>query len=59
MHFSLARNGYRYPEILEAIINRIPAPVGEPEAPLKALVLDSVYNNYRGSSCTHASLRGP
>ncbi len=43
-----AKMGIGIPAILESIINRIPAPVGEPEASLKALVLDSVYNNYRG-----------
>ncbi|MFC2090978.1 translation elongation factor 4, partial [Bacteroidota bacterium] len=35
-------------EILEAIIEKIPAPTGDPEAPLQALIFDSVFNSFRG-----------
>ncbi len=43
-----AKTGEGVDEILKAIIERIPAPKGDPEAPLQALIFDSVYNSYRG-----------
>ena len=42
------KTGEGVPEILEAIINRIPAPSGDPHAPLQALIFDSVFNPFRG-----------
>jgi len=42
------KTGLGVPEILEAIIARIPAPHGDPDAPLQALVFDSVFNSFRG-----------
>ena len=44
-----AKNGIGIQEILDAIIDRIPAPSGNPDAPLKALIFDSVFNPYRGT----------
>jgi len=42
------RAGIGIGEILEAIVERIPAPSGNPEAPLQALIFDSVFNSFRG-----------
>ena len=43
-----ARTGVGVPLVLEAIVNRIPAPTGDPDAPLQALIFDSVFNPFRG-----------
>ncbi|MDP9078708.1 MAG: translation elongation factor 4 [Bacteroidota bacterium] len=42
------KTGMGVHDILRAIVARVPAPVGDPEAPLQALIFDSVYNSFRG-----------
>ncbi len=42
------KTGEGVPEILEAIVARVPAPKGDPEAPLQALIFDSEFNSFRG-----------
>ncbi|WP_297126208.1 translation elongation factor 4 [uncultured Porphyromonas sp.] len=42
------RSGVGIKEILDTIVEKVPAPVGDPDAPLQALIFDSVFNAYRG-----------
>jgi GTP-binding protein LepA len=55
---SSGKTGFGVDNILAAIIDRIPAPEGDPNAPLQALIFDSVYNSYRGIETYFRILNG-
>lgn len=52
------RTGQGVDEILTAIVQKIPAPTGDPDAPLQALIFDSVYNSFRGIIVYYRILNG-
>lgn len=46
-----AKEGLNIPDVLAAVVERIPAPESDPDRPLKALIFDSYYDNYKGAMC--------
>ncbi len=52
------KTGLGVPEIMEAVVERIPAPKGDPEAPLQALIFDSMFNSFRGVIAYYRVING-
>lgn len=53
-----AKTGLNIKQVLDQIVDRIPAPVGDTEAPLQALIFDSYYDNYKGAVCLVRIMNG-
>lgn len=53
-----AKTGFGVPEILDAIVDRVPAPKGDEHGPLQALIFDSVYNPFRGIEAYYKVVSG-
>jgi len=52
------KTGLGIPDIIQAIVDRVPAPVGDPDAPLQALIFDSVFNPFRGIIAYYKVING-
>ena len=53
-----AKTGLNIKEVLDQIVDKIPAPVGDTDAPLQALIFDSYYDNYKGAVCLVRIMNG-
>lgn len=53
-----AKTGLNIKQVLDQIVEKIPAPVGDSEAPLQALIFDSYYDNYKGAVCLVRIMNG-
>lgn len=53
-----AKTGLNIKQVLDQIVDKIPAPVGDDDAPLQALIFDSYYDNYKGAVCLVRIMNG-